>query len=157
LYFVDDADKPPVRLTGPFTLLGLGRNTKGQQWSLQLEWNDRDGHLHRGGIQQCELLSTGADAFKPLMSAGLEIKPGVRELRLLREALAGVDCPGRIRLVSRTGWYESAFVLPTQTIGTVPGEQPIFDGQADIARYGTSGRPDQWIEAIAKPAAATAA
>ncbi len=153
LHFVGDADKPPVRLTVPFTLLSLGRNTKGQQWSLQLEWQDRDGCPHRGSIQQCELLSTGAEAFKPLMSAGLEIRPGVRELRLLREALAGVHCSGRIRLVSRTGWYEGAFVLPTQTIGTIPGEQPIFDGQADAARYGTSGQLDQWIDTVARPAA----
>jgi putative DNA primase/helicase len=152
LYYFEGTEKPAIRLTGPFTLLGFARSPKGQKWSLCLEWNDRDGCMHREFIPLGELLSTGADAFKPLMSAGLEIAPGVRQLKLLREALAGVDCDGRIRLVPRTGWYGDAFVLPTQTIAVIPGEHLIFDGQADVARYGMSGALDQWIDAIARPA-----
>jgi putative DNA primase/helicase len=155
LYFVDDAEKPSVRLTGPFKLLGLARSPQGQKWSLLLEWADRDGCVHRDLIPRGELLSTGADVFKPLMSAGLEISPGVRQLKLLREALAGVDCAGRVRLVSRTGWYDGAFVLPNQTIGlgTASTERIIFDGYGDVARYGQAGTLEKWIETIARPAA----
>jgi putative DNA primase/helicase len=155
LYFVESSDKAPIRLTGPFKLLGLARSPQGQKWSLQLEWMDRDGCVHRDLIPRGELLSTGADVFKPLMSAGLEISPGVRQLKLLREAFAGVDCAGRVRLVSRTGWYDGAFVLPNQTIGigTASTEQIIFDGYGDVARYGQAGTLEEWIDAIARPAA----
>lgn len=153
LYYVGSDDQPPMRLSGKFTVSGFARSPNGQNWSLHLQWADRDGCFHQTLIPLSELLSTGADVFKPLMSVGLQIAPGVRQLKLLREALAEVKCDCRIRLISHTGWYENAFVLPNRTIGSMPGEQLVFDGQAEAARYGEAGSLTEWIDAIAQQAA----
>ena len=36
LFHTPDEDKPPVRLSGPFTVLGLARDQSGDGWSIAL-------------------------------------------------------------------------------------------------------------------------
>jgi len=56
-------------------------------------------------------------------------------------------------MIRRTGWVGSAFVLPHKTIGETENETIMFDGRADIARYGERGTLDDWRKTVAAPAA----
>ena len=47
LWFDPGEDKPRIRLSGPFTVLGLARDPNGDGWSIALEWQDRDHIQHR--------------------------------------------------------------------------------------------------------------
>lgn len=60
-------------------------------------------------------------------------------------------CSTRVRLVKRAGWHETAFVLPNRTIGAI-GEQVVYDGRAEAARYASSGSLQGWIDQVARPA-----
>ena len=56
-------------------------------------------------------------------------------------------------MIRHTGWVGSAFVLPHRTIGKTDNETIMFDGRADIVRYGERGTLDDWRKFVAAPAA----
>lgn len=138
-----------MRLTGPFTVLGEARDPHGNGWAIALEWQDRDGRLHRGFLAHKDLLGHTHDAFKPLVSAGLEITSDAKRLKLLKMAFSGMRTEARVCLVKRCGWNAEVFVLPHKTIGRQEDERFVFDGACDAARYGESGTLKDWIDQIA--------
>ena len=152
LFHTPDGDKPPVRLSGPFTVLGLARDQSGDGWSIALEWKDRDDIVHRHYVALADLIGDGNDAVKPLVSGGLELSPHPDRLKKFKAALAQIDCRDRVRLVRRSGWHGDAFVLPHVTMGRTAGESVVYDGRADAARYAESGTLEEWIEQVAHPA-----
>lgn len=143
-----------TRLTGPFMVLGEARDVHGCGWAIALEWKDRDGRLHRAFLARADLLGHSHDAFKPLVSAGLEIASDARRLKLLKAAFSGMRCTARVCLVKHCGWNGEVFVLPDKTIGQQEDERFVFDAACDAARYGESGTLEDWIKDVAAPSAA---
>jgi putative DNA primase/helicase len=152
-WFDPGDDKPAIRLSGPFSVLGLARDPNGDGWSIALEWQDRDHIQHRHFLPLADLIGDGTDVLKPLAAGGLELSPHSDRLKKLKAALAGLDCRNRVRLVRRSGWHNSVFVLPHATLGQSGGERIVYDGKADAARYGESGTLAGWIRHVAAPAA----
>ncbi|WP_262299649.1 DUF927 domain-containing protein [Microvirga sesbaniae] len=146
-------DATPMQLSGPFRVLGLARDQGGDGWAIALEWRDRDGLLHRHFVPLADLIGDGTDVVKPLVSGGLEISPQSDRLKKLKAGFVGLDCRNRVRLVKRSGWHGSAFVLPHVTLGNAEGESVVYDGKADAARYAQKGTLDEWIKHVAQPAA----
>ncbi|MFC4170488.1 DUF927 domain-containing protein [Microvirga sp. GCM10011540] len=153
LWFDPGDDKPPIRLSGPFTVLGLARDSNGDGWSIALQWSDRDHIQHRHFVPLADLIGDGTEVLKPLAAGGLELSPHSDRLKKFKAALAGLDCGSRVRLVRRSGWHGDMFVLPNVTIGHAAGERVVYDGRADAARYGESGTLAAWVERVARPAA----
>jgi putative DNA primase/helicase len=147
LWYQKSENGAPIRIAGAFTVHGLARDPKGQGWGVVLTWKDRDGQLHLAVIRQEDLGGEGADVFRPLLSGDLRISR--KGTTLLKEFLLGLTCDMRVRLVKQTGWHGHAFVLPTRTIGDSAGEQVMFDGRADAARYAIEGTLPHWIETVA--------
>ena len=143
----------PLHLSGPFSVLGLARDQGGDGWSIALEWHDRDGLLHRHFVPMADLIGDGCDVLKPLVSGGLEMSPHSDRLKKFKAALAGLDCRNRVRLVRRSGWHNSVFVLPHATLGTADSESVVYDGKADAARYAEKGALADWVKHVAAPAA----
>jgi len=146
-------DGSPMQLAGPFTVLGLARNSSGSSWGVMLKWTDRDGCLHRHVVPHADLIGVGLEVLKPLLNAGFPLYAGAKRAAKFKEALSELDCNERIRLVDSTGWYNDAFVLPHLTFGEQGGEQIVFCGSSDAARYAESGTLDQWCNEIAARAA----
>ena len=141
------------QFTGPFDVVGEGRDRIGAGRGLWLAWRDRDDRDQRGFVRHADLVGSGVDWLKELTDRGF---PGPIEhgrINWLRQALHGCRPAGRITMVRRTGWVGSAFVLPHKTIGETGGETIMFDGRADIARYGERGTLDNWRKSVAAPAA----
>jgi putative DNA primase/helicase len=141
------------RFTGPFQVIGEGRDRVGAGRGLWLAWQDRDGRDQRGFVRHADLVGSGVDWLKELTDRGF---PGPIEhgrITWLRQALHGCRPAGRITMIRRTGWVGSAFVLPHKTIGETENETIMFDGRADIARYGERGTLDDWCKSVAAPAA----
>ncbi|ANY78464.1 hypothetical protein BB934_09665 [Microvirga ossetica] len=152
LFHGGDGDKPPQRLSGPFTVLGLARDQSGDGWSIALEWKDRDGVVHRHYVALADLIGDGNEAIKPLVAGGLKLSPHADRLKKFKAALSQLDCRDRVRLVRRSGWHGDVFVLPHATMGRTSGENVVYDGRADAARYAESGSLEDWIENVARPA-----
>ncbi|MCJ2013632.1 DUF927 domain-containing protein [Methylobacterium sp. J-076] len=153
LWFDAEGDDPPLRLSGPFTVPGLARDPNGAGWATTIEWQDRDGLRHRGFVPHADLVGDGTEWLRPLVDAGLPVSIGRKTLVLLKRGLFDLECRRRVRLVKRSGWYGTAFVLPKTTIGSTGAEEVLFDGRADAARYAEAGSLEQWVEAVAAPAA----
>ena len=153
LFYAREGDEDEVRLSGPLTVLGLARDPNGNGWAVAVEWRDRDGSPHRGFVAFADLIGDGYDAFRPLVSGGLTLTHDARRLKLLKAAFSGLECGARVRLVRRSGWHDDVFVLPHVTIGHPAGELLLFEGRADVARYGQAGTLADWIEHVARPAA----
>jgi putative DNA primase/helicase len=139
------------KIAGPFTVLGLARDPKGHGWSVVLTWKDHDGKFHREVVPQAELIGEGAEHVRPLVWKGLWVSPKPAHKILLKEFFLGLKCDMLMRLVKQAGWYECAFVLPTCTIGDTAGEQVMFDGNAEAARYATAGSLHDWKGMVAGP------
>jgi uncharacterized protein (DUF927 family) len=114
-----------VRLSAPFEILRRVRNPHGVGWARQLRWRDDDRRAHTFAVPDCDLHGDVSSLCANLASQGLKIATGrVREhfIRYLNEAVV----PNRLTIVERTGWHDIAgakvFVLPDQTIGSVPNE-----------------------------------
>jgi putative DNA primase/helicase len=153
LWFDPGEDKPAVRLSGPFTVLGLARDPNGDGWSIAVEWQDRDHVQHHHFVPLADLIGDGTEVLKPLVAGGLEIHPHSDRLKKFKAALAGLNCGSRVRLVRRSGWHGDVFVLPHATVGQAAGESVVYDGKADAARYGEKGTLADWVEKVAKPSA----
>src|SRR3954470_20199148 len=103
-YYAKDGDDEEIRLSGPFTVLGLARDPNGNGWAVAIEWVDRDATPHRGFIAFADLFGGGYDVFRPMVSGDLSVSPHSKRLKLLKEAFSGLGCSARIRLVRRSGW-----------------------------------------------------
>jgi putative DNA primase/helicase len=135
--------------TGPFTVLGEGRDRSGAGRGLWLVWKDRDGHEQRGFVRHADLVGDGVDWLKDLNDRGF-YGPIIRKrIGWLRLALYGCRPASRITMVRRTGWFGSVFVLPHKTIGNTEGDKIMFDGRADIARYAERGSLEDWKNHVA--------
>jgi hypothetical protein len=100
----------PERISGPFKVLGEARNAESTGWGIALEWRDRDRVNHCAVVSRSDLIG-GPDVMRALVDGGLELSTKPSSLNRFREALNGVRCSGRVRLVEKTGWHGSAFVL----------------------------------------------
>jgi putative DNA primase/helicase len=153
LWFAKDSESAPIQLSGPFTVIGLARDPNGRGWAIGLTWHDQDGSLHQAFVARGDLIGDGMDALRPLVSCGLSLSPNSARLKLFKAALADLACGSRVRLVKRAGWHGPVFVLPSGTIGRLANENVVFDGRAEAARYEQAGSLQEWIGAVAMPAA----
>ncbi|HEY8383964.1 MAG TPA: DUF927 domain-containing protein [Microvirga sp.] len=153
LWYTPPSNGKRTRISGPFRVVGLGRDPKNGSWSICLEWNDQDARQHVGFVQRADLIGESVDALRPLVARGLLIESSRESLRLFKQALYGVKCVKRLRLVFRAGWFDHVFVLPHVTIGDYPGEKVIYHGEADAAHYAQKGTLEDWKERVAKPCA----
>ncbi|WP_157182282.1 DUF927 domain-containing protein [Methylobacterium sp. WSM2598] len=153
LWYEPEGDEEAMRVSGPFRVPGLARDPAGSGWAVTIEWKDRDDRPHRGFVSYADLVGDGVDWLRPLAAAGLPVTIGTKALRLLKRALYELECTARVRLIRRSGWYRGAFVLPERTIGSAPGEEAVFEGRLDAARYASAGTLEQWVDAVAAPAA----
>src|SRR5918911_2740960 len=86
LFYTKDSEDEDIRLSGPFSVLGLARDPSGNGWAVAIEWRDRDDSPRRGFVAFADLLGDGYDAFRPLVSGGLALS---HDTKLLKAAFSG--------------------------------------------------------------------
>jgi putative DNA primase/helicase len=146
-------DSETYLFTGPFTVIGEGRDHGGAGRGLWISWLDRDDRAQRGFVRHADLVGDGVEWLKELTDRGFPGPIERKKINWLRQALHGCRPADRITMVRRTGWFGTVFVLPHKTIGNREGEHVMFDGRTDIARYAESGTLEQWSKEVAAPAA----
>tara|TARA_R110002073_G_scaffold105839_3_gene239207 strand:- start:3990 stop:6305 length:2316 start_codon:yes stop_codon:yes gene_type:complete len=150
----DDGQKKPLRISDPFTLVGLGRDPAGGDWGLLIGFRDPDGRQKEEFIPKNKLAGQGAEIRGHLAAAGLWIATGQGAANRFVEALNSLRSKNRVLMVSATGWTSGdRFVLPHCIIGGDPSEPARFSGDARGVHYGQRGSLDAWKQDVAAPLA----
>lgn len=151
-----DTRNMPFRVCGAFEVLALTRPEAGDEWGALLRWSDRDvpPTVHEW-IMPFRLLAGEAVEVRARMAAcGLAVGAHQGAQAALREYLAAINVPARVRTVPRTGWYRPAaggavFVLPGQTIGAADGEVVRLDLDQAPGIYRAKGTLEAWRDELA--------
>ncbi len=143
-----------VRVSGPFEILGRGRNPEGRAWGRFLRWRDPDERLHEKFVADENLHGDASAVCAPLAADGLEI---VREQqRAFSNYLSSARPAGRVTLVQRTGWHEidgeNVFVLPGRNLCRKGVGRVLLDGAAH-GPYETKGTLAEWRDGVGALAA----
>lgn len=122
-----DKESPPLFICSRLEVTAHTRDDVNQDHGRLLEFSDVDGVHHSWSMPMKLLAGDGTAYREELLSRGLIIPSGQRPRNLLSIYIQSCKPMGRARCVPRTGWYNSCFVLPDQTIS--PGETGLNDGE----------------------------
>lgn len=139
-----DGEMNEVRIGPPLAVKGMTRDSEGNEWGLMLEWADPDGKKHTWPMPIELLFRQGADWYSALASGGWFGNPVAR--KKLVDFLATVRPTRRIRCMPRTGWYNTAYILPDAVYGNTSGENVVLQSAHHGDLYRTAGTLDGWRE-----------
>jgi uncharacterized protein (DUF927 family) len=116
-----DGNQPPdVWVCAPLHIVAATRDVDNNHHGHLLEFHDRHGYPQQWAMP-LELLEEQREYRKVLRRLGLSMNSAVRaELQLYLEVC---HAEARARCVDRVGWYEGAYVLPSEVIGDTGGER----------------------------------
>lgn len=141
----------PVWLCSPFNLAAEARDEDGLDWSLVIDFRDRDGRAKREIIGRSELAGDAVDVRRRLMGAGLQIATSRHARERLQALLGTMVSTERSRLVNSAGWKGSIYVMPHRSIGAAAGESVIFRGRAGGTYHADAGTYEGWRDGVAAP------
>ena len=130
--------------TGYAVLIAFTRDSEGNEWGLMLEWADPDGKKHTWPMPIELLFRQGADWYSSLASGGWLGNPSAR--KKLMDFLSAVRPTRRIRCVPRTGWDNTAYLLPDAVYGDTSGESVVLQSAHHGDLYRTAGTLEGWRE-----------
>ncbi len=146
LYKLDvkpDGEPNEIRIGPPLSVKGMTRDSEGNEWGLMLEWADPDGKKHTWPMPIELLFRQGADWYSALASGGWFGNPVAR--KKLVDFLAAVRPVRRIRCVPRTGWDNTAYILPDAVYGDT-SESVVLQSTHHGDLYRTAGTLEGWRE-----------
>ena len=138
-----DGEVNEVRIGPPLSVKGMTRDSEGNEWGLMLEWADPDGKKHTWPMPIELLFRQGADWYSALASGGWFGNPAAR--KKLVDFLAAVRPVRRIRCVPRTGWDNTAYILPDAVYGNT-SESVVLQSAHHGDLYRTAGTLEGWRE-----------
>ena len=141
---------PPLRLCDRLDIIARTRNKLGTNWGVLVTFKDLDGKLVEHNIP-AKLFATegGAEVVRGLLDLGLNTVPGPTPRRRLIEYLQTDSTDQRITLVNKLGWFDDAFLLPGEVIGT-PKEPLYFLDTGGASKIEQKGSLEQWQENISQ-------
>jgi putative DNA primase/helicase len=149
----EEIEKEPEWICSPMVVAATTRNDDGSEWGRQLVFADRDGLEHRWAMPQTMMATDGAELRTELLRQGLEIATDGNRRRKLLDYIQWANPATAARCVTRTGWHESAFVLPDVTYND-EAEPVIYQAATlDGVALGQGGTLDGWREQVAMPSA----
>src|SRR3974390_3253293 len=85
-----DDDSEPELITGPFEVVGEGRDRRGAGRGLFLAWRDADGRDQRGFVRYAHLVGAGVEWLKNLADRGFRGPIDRKAISLLKQEVHGV-------------------------------------------------------------------
>jgi putative DNA primase/helicase len=150
----EDGDIPtPVWIADKLEILGRSRDENNQAHGLLLAWHDPDNQEHEWVCSFALMAGDGAEIRRKLLDGGcrVDIKKANRDhlLKYLQEHQTNTV----YRTVTKTGWFNGAYVLPDDVIGKIQ-KQEIIKLQSENTRirgYEVANTWEQWRDAVAIP------
>lgn len=134
-------------IASPLHVTAMTRNADGEAWGRLLEFRDQDGQLHQWACPM-ELLAGDCSEFRRvLLSMGLTIAPGQKARNLLTQYVQTAKVDARAVCTDRTGWHDSVFVLPDETI-CEGSERVLLQTFGDPPKMRQAGTAESWRDEI---------
>lgn len=143
---------PSTWISDPIHIVAQTRTADGLEWGKQLTWTDKDGHDQEWTMPAGMLSGDGSPIREQLMTRGLMISPNRFAREHFLEYIIKSEPATKIRSVTQTGWHETCFVLPYETIGKTA--EPIVlqtVAHANSETYSSKGTLLDWQRRISKP------
>jgi putative DNA primase/helicase len=146
-----DKDGEPTKaewLCSRLDVLALTRDQDGGGWGYHLRFADPLGRVKSWPMPARMLAGDGGEYRAHLMGQGLRIGTSPRARNLLTQYIQTRQPDDFTICTDRTGWHESAFVLPAETIGD-DDERILFQSDQAIENtFKVKGTADQWREHV---------
>lgn len=145
-----DQDPPDsVFICSRLTITACTRDDANQNHGRLLEFRDVDNVRHEWAMPMQLLAGDGTSYREELLSMGLRIAPGSKARNLLTYFIQSSKPRARVRCVSRTGWHNTCFVLPDQTIGSSGKERVILQAvSSNFPDYAIAGTLADWRDKV---------
>ena len=142
-----------IWICSPLWVTAYTRDYRNENHGRVLEFQDIDGYKHLWTMAMELLSGEGAKIIGVLLNMGLRISPKKQAKDKLLEYVAQCNPIRKSRCVLQCGWFNEAFVLPSQTIGYVQKEKIIYQNISAIeSKTDTAGSLADWRNKIAKKA-----
>lgn len=145
----------PQFLCSPLKIEAISRDLRGRNFGRLVSFVDSDNVPKTSLISARALGSSRSDELRgSLLSDGLPlIATDAKANGHLTRYLMGEVPAARARVVTRTGWHGSAFVLPMQTFGNTGGERYcLSDEVGEGSSYERVGTFEAWRDQVSIPA-----
>ncbi len=142
------AEEEALWICSRLEVKALIRDNHSENWGRLLEFYDADGQLHTWAMPMEMLKGSGEDIKGELLRLGLEIAAGNKIRNLLMAYILSSNPDTRARCINRTGWHDSVFVFPNQTIGD-KGEHVFFQSEVQSKDYQQAGTLNDWRDQVA--------
>jgi putative DNA primase/helicase len=125
------------------------RNVKSLKWGRQFQWIDRDGQMHTAIFSRAGSVATLCGL---LLEGGLAFVSGKAEHRsALRDYILHIPVERCLRVATKIGWQrDGSYVLPNFAITPEGNEEIVYDGDLEVARWGTSGTAAEWRDQVGR-------
>ena len=139
----------PIFICSKLNIAACTRDDLNQNHGRLLEFKDLD-NCHHEWAMPMELLAGDGTAYREvLLSMGLRIAPGTKARNLLTYYIQSSKPRARVRCVPRTGWHNTCFVLPDQTIGRCDTESVILQtAYTSFPDYAVAGTLAEWQQRV---------
>jgi putative DNA primase/helicase len=144
--------KKPQWLCAPLEVTARTRADDTNGWGFLLRFQDPDSNPKSWAMPSALLSGDGGEWAARLRDMGLRMAPGTAARNLIARYLDTRESTERVTCTSVVGWHGPVFVLPSCSIGSVPGRTFVFQsdtGTEDTLRR--SGTLAQWKTEVAAP------
>lgn len=126
----EEQEQQPLKICSALKITARTRDRNGRNHGRLLEFQDSDDNLKIIPMPCSELQGDGLEVRRRLADEGLYINPYKGARILLTDYILNSQ-PNQVALcVGRTGWHESLFILPEQTIGNIESERCLYQPKA---------------------------
>jgi len=142
--FGDKPNYKTVWLSQPFWIEALVMDGKDDSYATMVSWLSDEGIRHEKSVPRSSLIGDSCGVFRAMAEEGfcLATRPEVRQL--LADYLHNVKVSARGRLSATTGWCDSAYVFPDETLGTTTSGRRVYLSGKGNENLTTKGTLSEW-------------
>lgn len=132
-------------------VIACTRDERNRNHGRLVVFPDADGYIHELAIPMELFAGDGALYRAQLLNRGLCISPEPKARQLLSSLIQRSMPAEKVRCVSKIGWYQDKFVLPSEVIGAKESERIFFQGVGTFQNnFSVSGTLEDWKAHIGK-------
>jgi uncharacterized protein (DUF927 family) len=144
LYFDPPDGEDSIYISGHLEILGCASDDNGENWARLARWHDLQGR-EQNMVIPMELVTSDPAAYRRVLAnRGLLLATGRKGQELLSRYIQFTPPKKFVRLTTRVGWHEHAYVLPGSAICPDGTEEVLYDSGGSEHLYRTAGTLQEW-------------
>jgi putative DNA primase/helicase len=125
-------------------------DTESNNWGRVVEFTDPAGKRKKWVMPMELLAGRGDQLHATLLNMGLKLNNQARARSLLAQFIQNAHTDKQAVCVTRVGWFEDCFILPTRTLGDAKGREILLQTPyPDSLGFSERGTLDAWRDNVA--------